>query len=123
MAQYRNQMPDTLEYLERYLRTFHRKKDIFLELSTIKATHVQAEYQDHELREIIAHQKRGSGTIGSDDNCRPRIPVTRIPRANQWVHRTQRENHFNLIYLHYINHFVEHLRLFGSVPIYSTDIG
>ena len=25
--------------------------------------------------------------------------------------------------MHYLNHFVQHIRRFGSVPMYSTDIG
>ena len=47
----------------------------------------------------------------------------RIERANQWAELIQRGNHFNFIKMHYLNHFVPHLRHFGSVPMYSTDIG
>jgi len=38
MAQYRSHTPDTLSYMESYLQTFHRTKDIFLEFRTSKAT-------------------------------------------------------------------------------------
>jgi len=38
MAQYRSHTPDTLSYMERYLQTFHRTKDLFLEFRTSKAT-------------------------------------------------------------------------------------
>ena len=37
MAQYRSHTPETLEYMETSLRTFHRTKDIFLEFRTTKA--------------------------------------------------------------------------------------
>jgi len=35
----------------------------------------------------------------------------------------QRENHFNFIKMHYLSHFVFHVRRFGSILIYSTEIG
>ena len=38
MAQYRSHTPDPLSYLERYLRTFHQTKDIFLEFRASKAS-------------------------------------------------------------------------------------
>ena len=47
----------------------------------------------------------------------------RIKRANQWAELIQRENHFNFIKMHYLNHFVQPVRRFGSVLMYSTDIG
>ena len=47
----------------------------------------------------------------------------RIERANQWAELIQRDNHFNFIKMHYLNHFIQHVRRFGSVPMYSTDIG
>ena len=44
-------------------------------------------------------------------------------RANQWAESIQREKHFNFIKMHYLNYFVQHVRGFRSVPMYSTDIG
>ena len=46
-----------------------------------------------------------------------------IARANQWAELIQRKNHYNFIKIHYLNHIVQHVRHFGSVPMYSTDIG
>jgi len=57
MAQYRSHTPDTLSYIESYLQTFHRTKDIFLEFCTSKATRAQANRQDQELRELMADQR------------------------------------------------------------------
>jgi len=56
MAQYRSHTPDTLSYMESYLQTFHRTKDIFLEFHTSKATRAQPNCQDQELRELMADQ-------------------------------------------------------------------
>ena len=47
----------------------------------------------------------------------------RIERANQWAELIPRENHFNFIKTHFLNHFVQYVRRFGPVPMYSTDIG
>ena len=54
MAQYHSHTPDTLFYMESYLRTFHQTKDIFLEFHTSKATRDNAKRQDRELRELMA---------------------------------------------------------------------
>ena len=35
----------------------------------------------------------------------------------------QRENHFNLIKMDYMTHFASHVRRFGSISMYSTEIG
>ena len=123
MAQYRSHTLETLGYMETYLRTFHRTKDIFLEFRTTKAIRAQAERQDRELRERIANADRTTGAAGSAPNRRRRLDEARIERANQWAELIQRENHFNFIKMHYLNHFVQHVRRFGSVPMYSTDIG
>jgi len=56
MTQYRSDTPDTLVYMERYLQTFHRTKDIVLEFRTSKATHTEASLQDRDLGELMANQ-------------------------------------------------------------------
>ena len=48
MAEYRSHTPEQLEYIETYLETFDRTKEIFLELCTTKAIRTQAERQDWE---------------------------------------------------------------------------
>ena len=109
--------------METYFGTFYRTKDIFLEFSTTKAIRAQAERQGRELRERIANADINAGTAGSAPNRRRRIGETRIERANQWAELIQRENDINFIKMHYLNHFVQHVRRFGSVPMYSTNIG
>ena len=68
MAQYYSHTPETLVYMETYLQTFHRTKDIFLEFCTTKATRAQAERQDQELRERSANADTNVGTAGSATN-------------------------------------------------------
>ena len=97
MAQYRSNTSEPLEYMEPYLRTFHRTNDIFLEFRTTKAIGAQAERLDRELRERIANANRNEGAAGSASNRRRRMSEARIERANQWAELIQRENHFNFI--------------------------
>ena len=123
MAQYHSHMLETLGYMKTYLGTFHRSKDIFLEFRTTKAICAKAERQDRELREQIANADRTMGAAGSTPNRRQRMDEARIATANHWAELIQRENHFNFIKMHYLNHFVRYVRRLGSVPMYSTDIG
>ena len=55
MAQYHSHTPDTLVYMEKYLQTFHRTKDIFLEFCTSKAMRVGANSQNQDLRTLMAN--------------------------------------------------------------------
>jgi len=48
----------------------------------------------------------------------------------EWVERSdrradliRRENHFNFIKMHYLTHFASLVQRFGSISIYSTEIG
>ena len=97
MAQYRSHTPGTLEYMETYLQTFHRTKDIFLEFRTTKDTRAQAERQNRELREQIANADRSAGAAGLAPNRRQQMGEAQIERANLWAELLQWENHFNII--------------------------
>ena len=105
MAQYRSHTPETLEYMETYLRTFHRTKDLFLEFRTTKAIGAQAEHQDRELRERIANADRNAGAAGSAPNRGRRMGEARSERADQWAQLIQGDNHFDFIKMHCLNHF------------------
>ena len=106
MAKYRSHTPATLEYIETYLRTFHRTKDIFVEFRTTKAIHALAECPDRELREQIANTDTNAGAAGAAPNRGQPMGEAWIERANQWAELIQRDNHFNFIKMHYLNHFV-----------------
>ena len=109
--------------MEIYLRTFHRTKDIFLEFHRTKGISAQAKRQDRELRERIANTESTAGGDRSAPNRRPRMDQARFERANQWAELIQWENQFNSTEMQYLNHLVQHVRHFGSVPMYSIDIG
>jgi len=123
MAKHRRHTPDTLSYLERYLLTFHQTKDIFLEFCTSKATHAEANREDRELRELIADKRAHEIRRTSAAKRRRQADQERLQRVNQREDLIRRENHFNFIKIHYLSHFSSQVRRFGSISMYSTQIG
>ena len=123
MAQYPSHIPDTLSYMESYLQTFHRTKVIFLEFRTSKATRAQANRQDRELRELMADQRAKEVRHRTVANRRRLADQERVERSDRRADLIRRENHFNFIKMHYLTHFASHLRRFGSISMYSTEIG
>jgi len=123
MAQYHSNRPDTLSFMESYLQTFYQAKDIFLEFCTSKATRAKANRLDWELRELNAghrakevhHRRVANSRRLSDQEC--------VARSNQRADLIRRKNQFNFIKIHYLTHFASHLRRFGSILMYSTEIG
>jgi len=123
MAQYRSHTPDTLSYMESYLQTFHRTKDIFLAFRTSKATRTRADCQDRELRELMADQ--GAKEVHHRtlaNRCR-HADQERVERSDRRADLIRCENHFNFIKMHYLTHFASHVPRFGSISMYSTEIG
>jgi len=123
MAQYSNHTPDTLSYMESYLQTFHRTKVIFLELRTSKATRAQANRPDRELRELMADQGAKEVHHRTVANRRRLADQERVERSDRRADLIRRANHFNFIKMQYLTHFASHVWRFGSISMYSTEIG
>jgi len=79
-AQYRGHTPETLVYMERYLQTFDRTKDIRLEFRTSKCTRAAANGQDRDLRELMANQRA--------DEAATTLPPSALGR---WLKRGSRQ--------------------------------
>jgi len=47
----------------------------------------------------------------------------RVERSDLRADLIRRENHFNFIKMHYLTHFASPVRRFGSISMYSTEIG
>ena len=60
--------------------------------------------------------------ITTAEHCRL-ADQTRLQRVNWQADLIPRENHFNFIKLHYLGHFVSHVRRFPSILMYSTERG
>jgi len=123
MAQYRSHTPDTHSYMESYLQTFHRTKDIILEFRTSKATRTRADRQDWEIRELMADQRAKEVHHRTIANHGRQADQERFERSDRRVDLIRRENHFNFIKMHYQTHFASHIWRFGSISMYSTEIG
>jgi len=123
MAQYRSHTPDTLSYLESYLQTFHWTKDIVLEFRTSKATRTRADRHHRELRELMADQRAKEVDHRTLANRRQQADQERVERSDRRADLIQRENHFNFIKMHSLTNFASHVRSFGSISMYSTEIG
>jgi len=122
MAQYRSHTPDTLSSMESYLQTFHRTNAIFLESRTSKATRAQANRQDQELRELMADQRAKEVNHRTVANRCRLADQERVERSDRRADLMPRENHSDFIKMHYMTHFASHVRCFGSILMYSTEI-
>jgi len=123
MAQYHSHTPDTPVYMERYPQTFHRTKKIFLECRTSKATRAEANFQDRDLRELMATQRANEVRQNTAAKHRPQVDQERLERASHCTELIRRKNHFNFIKMHSLSRFASDGRHFGSIWMYSTEIG
>jgi len=123
MTQYRSHTLDTLGYMERYLQTFHQTKDIFLEFRTSKSTRAEVNPQDRELWRLMAKQIAQEAHHISAAQRRRQADQNRLQRVNWRADLIQRENPFNFIKIYCLSHFVSHVRRFGSILRYSTEMG
>jgi len=123
MAEYRSHTPDTHVYMERYLQTFDRTKDIFLEFRSSKAMHAETNRQDWDLREIMANQRANEARYNTATKRRQQVDQESLARANLRADLIRRENHFNFIKMYYLSHFASDVQHFCSISIYSTEIG
>jgi len=119
MAQYRSHTSDTIAYMEDYLDQFHKLKDIFLECRVTKRTQDKVDKQRKEIRrqralviERVAPSLR-----------RPIRNDNRQEENDLGLDLLRSESHFNFIKMHLLRHFCDHLRQFGNIPMYSTEIG
>jgi len=55
--------------------------------------------------------------------CRGQADQNRVQRVNQRADLIRQENHFNSIKMHYLTHFASHVQRFGSILMYSAEMG
>jgi len=119
MAQYRSHTPDTIAYMEDYLDQFHRMKDICLEFRVTKRTQAKVDKQRKEIRRqraLIRERVAPSQQRRMRDDDRDEEDELRM----DMIHG---ESHSNFIKIHLLSYFCDHIRQFGNIPMYSTEIG
>ena len=122
MAQYRSHTPETLGYMKEYLRQFHRHKDIFQEFRTSKRMREEADANDERLRLELEKELKAAGRVTAARR-RQLLDANRIHWAGQREDILRGHSHFNFIKLHLLVHYCSHVRKFGNISMYSTDIG
>ena len=105
--------------MEHYLDQFHGMQDIFFEFRVAKRTLAkvdeqwrQIRHQRTQMRQPVAPSKRRRI---HDDN--------REEEHERHMDLIHRESHFNLIKIHLLSHFSDHIRQFGNIAMYSTQFG
>ena len=105
--------------MEDYLDQFHRTKDIFLEFRVTKRTQAKVDKQRKEIRRqraLIRERVAPSQWRRMRDDDRDEEDELRM----DMIHG---ESHFNFIKMHLLIPFCDHIRQFGNIPMYSTEIG
>jgi len=120
-GQYQSHTSDTIAYMEDYIDQFHnlKLKDISLEFRVTKRTQDKLDKQRKEIRRqralVIERAAPSLRRRMRDDN--------RQEENDRCPDYVGGESHFNFIKMHLLSHFCDHIRQFGNIPMYSTDIG
>ena len=122
MAQYKSHTEDTLEYMEQYLHDFHHYKEVFQEFRTSKKTRQEADANDEQLRLELERELKEGGQMPAAKRRRL-LDENRMARADKHLEILRNRSHFNFIKIHLLVHYCSHVRKFGNIPMYSTDVG
>jgi hypothetical protein len=121
MAQYKSHTAETLNYMDQYLRDFHDHKQVFLEFRAYKATVAKAKEELRALRD--EQQVRMAESQHTASSKRRAATENRQELLDAMEEIYQAESHFNFIKMHLLNHFRENVEKYGSLPMYSTEVG
>jgi len=118
MAQYRSHTSHTIAYMEDYLDQFHKPQDIFLEFRVTKRTQEEVGKQPTGIR-----RQRALVIERVASSLRPQMPDDNRQEENDLcLDLVCGESHFNFIKMHLLSHFCDHIRQFGNILLYSTEI-
>ena len=122
MAQYRSHTGDTLQYMEQYLHDFHRYKVVFQEFRSTKKTRQEADANNEQLRLNLERDFREAGQVPAVKRRRL-LDESHLERTDKREEILRNKSHFDFIMLHLLVHYCSHVRKFGNIPMYSTDVG
>ena len=121
-AQYRSNTCETLKYMFKYLRDFHRYRHIFGEYRASKADDQKAKGGSKDLGASQARQS----TISNYFQVTARQKVNEVCADRQERHDLMKEMlgqaTCNYPKLHLLTHYVQQIVKFGSLPQCSTEI-
>jgi len=119
MAQYRSHTAETITYMEDYLVTFHKMKDIFLEFRVTK--HIRAKI--NEQRRELRHDRPKTRELIAPSKRRRMGNAEREEETERHMDLIFCESHFNFIKMYLLSHFCDHIRQFDNIPMYSSEFG
>jgi len=119
MAQYRSHTAETITYMEDYLDTFHKMKDIFLEFRETKRIRAKIDEQRRDLR----HDRPKTRERIAPSKRRQMRDAEREQETELCMDLIPCESHFNFIKMYLFSHCCDDIRQFGNIPMYSTEFG
>ena len=117
MAQYRSHTDETMAFMEDYLGRFHQMKDIFLEFRVSKRTQAKIDEEQKELR----HQRVRTNQHVAPCKRRRVYDEDRQEENDRRMDLIHSESHFNIIKMHLLITFGDHISQFGNISMYSTE--
>jgi len=119
MAEYRSRTSDTIAYMAHYLDQFHRMKGIFLEFRVTKRTLAKIDEKRREIR----HQRTQMSQPQASSKRRRIRDDHRDEKHERRMELIYGESHSNLIKIHLLSYFSDHIHQFGNIALYSTEFG
>jgi len=119
MVQYRSHTAETITYMEHYLDTFHKMKDIFFEFGVTKRIRAKIDEERRELR----HDRPKTRERIAPSKRRRKGDAEREEETERPMDLIFCQSHFNFIKMHLLSHLCDHIRQFGNIPMYSTEFG
>jgi len=121
MAQYRSHTPQTIEYMDQYIRKFPDNLHILCEFRATKKDHQsasrelaveQCEARQGKLEEYFQLSTIRRNTIASEER----------QERQQVVQEVLSQGDFNFPKIYLLSHYNTQIRDFGSLPHYATEL-
>jgi len=124
MAQYRSHTPETIGYMDQYLRKFHDNLHIFSEFLATKKNHQSAKEPSRELavKQREACQGKLEEYFQLSTTRRNTIASEERQERQQVVQEVLLQADFNFPKIHLLSHYNTQIRDFGSLPQFSTAV-
>ena len=109
--------------MQDYLLAFHREKNVFQEIRAGKRAIKEARGEVGKI--AIRHANAAQARAQKGTSATKRRKIARDDReeiVSAKVEEATERAHFNFIKMHLLQHCQSHVRRYGSIPIFSTDV-
>jgi len=124
MAQYRSHTPQTIGYMDQYLRKFNDNLHVFSEFRATKKDHQSAKEASRELavEQREARQGKLEEYFQLSTTKRQNMATEERQERQQVVQEVLLQADFNFPKIHLLSHYNTQIRDFGSLPQYSIEV-